>query len=444
MVAISDIDLLQQLTASLPDQGPFLSVADGWGLRLMRTRAEVLAGQRLGKAMMISDSIGAAGQGASDPRVTSMAALVERKLQQSMGDGGSGFLSHEMAVKTGSWDASTQNHFAGTGALATATATLAWSGIRGTTVRIFHRNANISGTFKWRVDGQPVGFTNVTPPTVFGQEPGLVELTGLADIPHTVEVQWVSGTVGIMGVQGFRSTGIILDRVGQSGRAASDFAPYLLERIPAFTTTNGLNTVSTAAPGSFRPYMTGKYVQGNGIPLDTTLTVTSATAATLSANATASGTIVADLNYVRPSWSSSPGQSLDPFLAVGLGRPDLVIFMLGANDPAGPDYTVDTWNQGCGRWLAQFCSGTQYDYVPDFIFVIEHFGNWFDLQSRKNSIAAAIPTMAASVGGAVVDIWGIGHRSFKYWNDRGFFADAIHPRDPGHAAYAAPVISLIP
>ena len=55
MVAISDIDLLQQLTASLPAESPFVSVPQGWGLRMMRTRAEVRAGLRLGKAMIISD-----------------------------------------------------------------------------------------------------------------------------------------------------------------------------------------------------------------------------------------------------------------------------------------------------------------------------------------------------------------------------------------------------
>jgi lysophospholipase L1-like esterase len=193
--------------------------------------------------------------------------------------------------------------------------------------------------------------------------------------------------------------------------------------------------------------MVGKYLSGNGIPLDATITaVASASAATLSVNATATGTITADLLFNPPSAAGCAGTTHDPAFATGLGRHDLVIFMLGANDPAGTDFTPATWLEGANRWITQYTTNTlsAYGYTPDFIFVIEHFGNWFDVRSIKTSIAAAVPSLAAGVGAAVVDVWGMGRRNYKYWNDLGYFADAIHPTDPGHRIYAQRVLSLIP
>jgi hypothetical protein len=442
MASPTDLDLLLQLTASLPDSSPFVTVPDGWGLRMMRARSDARAGTRLAKVAMISDSIGSAGQGASDPRNNSMAGLIQNDLRDKWGNGGSGYLSHEYAAKTGTWVTGVELTFGGGGATATSAATMRWDNMEGTTLRIFHRNANLTGTFRWRIDGG--AWTTVAPPTGFGVEPGIVEVVGQTDVLHTIEVEWLSGTIGIHGVQGFRATGVILDRIGQSGRAASHYAPMLLERIPGVTTTSASASVTTAAPGSFRPYMTGKYLGAAGVPLDTTITVTSATAATLSKNATASATVAADLFFNPPSWANCPGITTDPFFAVGLGRPDLVIFMLAANDPANADYNERTWMEGASRWVAQYTSGTAYDYSPDFIFVIEHFGNWFDIYSRKAAVAAAVAQLAAAVGGVVIDVFGEARRSYKYWNDRGMFSDSIHPSTAGHREYAKHVLSLIP
>ena len=409
----TDLELLQQLTAVLPDSSPFVEVPDGWGLRMMRAREEARRGVRLASAAIISNSIGAQGQGASQQRVTSMPSLIQTDLQQKWGNGGSGYLSHEYSTKTGTWTAG-DNTFAGGGVLATATATMIWTGIEGTQVRIFHRNANI---------------------------------TGLADIPHTVEVQWVSGNVIMHGVRGQRTTGVVLDRIGQSGRAASHYAPMVLEHLPGTGTTNTSAALTSSGAGSFRPYMVGKYLTGNGIPFDATISaVASATAATLSTPATATGTITADLMYNPPSHAACPGITHDPAFATGLGRPDLVIFMLGANDPASTDYNAATWLEGAGRWISQYTTNTfsAYNYTPDFIFVTEHFGNWFDIRGIKAQIAAMIPQLAQGVGGAWVDVWGIGNRNFKFWNDLGYFADTIHPTDAGHRLYAQKVLSLIP
>ncbi len=442
--APTDLELLTQLTAVLPDSGPFLYVPDGWGLRMMRAREEARRGVRLASAAIISDSIGAQGQGASVQRVTSMPSLIQTDIQQKWGNGGSGFLSHEYATKTGTWTAG-DNTFAGCGVLATATSTMIWTGIEGTQVRIFHRNANITGAFRWRIDGG--SFTTVTPPTDFGQEPGNVNITGLADGSHTVEVQWVSGNVIIHGVKGIRSTGVILDRIGQSGRAASHYAAMLLEHLPGTGTTNNGTALTSAGAGCFRPYMVGKYIVGAGIPRDATISaVASATSATLSVNATATGTIAADLYFNPPSAAGCPTTTHDPAFATGLGRHDLVIVMLGANDPASTDYNAATWLEGASSWITQYTSNTfsTYNYTPDFVFVTEHFGNWFDTRGIKAQIAAGIPELAQGVGGAWIDVWGIGGRNFKFWNDLGYFADAIHPTDLAHRLYAQKVLSLIP
>jgi hypothetical protein len=424
---VTDNELLQTLTQALPTSRPFITIPSGYGLRQMRARAEV--GSRLVQASIWGDSISAQGQGSTNPRDTSYAGLLEGWFHTHWGDGGSGYLSHEYAVKTGTWTG--EMGFAGGGARATATATLQWTNIYGTSIRIFHRNANVTGSFRWRVDGG--SWTTVTPPTAFGQEPGDINATGLADIAHTVDIEWLSGTVVIHGLQATRTRGVVVNRLGQSGRAASHYAATVLEHIPAVTTTNGNTAITTASGGSFRPYMAGKYLSGTGIPADTTIaSVTSATAATLSANANASGTNAMDLTLNAPSWSGVPGTTNEPFLANGLGRPDICIIPLGANDPASADYSGATYRDGASKIVSQYLSSNTQTYAPDTIFLIPHFANWFDTRSIKADIAAAVADMAEGVGAALVDVWGAAGRSFKKWNDAGFFADTVHPTDRGH------------
>lgn len=439
---VTDAELLQDLTRALPRTSPYVQIPPGWGLRMMRARAEALAGNRVAQIDCWGDSILAQGLTSSDRRSLSAAGLLTHHVQSRWGNGGSGFLSHEYAATTGTWVSSTECGFGGCGARTTGAATMTWTNIQGTRIRVFHRNMDITGQLRVRVDGG--AWTDVTVPSGFPVEPGFAEFLNLPDVPHTVEVERVSGSVVVHGVEGKRTTGAVVNRCGQNGRAGSHYSPVIQDRIPALTRTSASAAITTASGGSFRPYMTGRYLSATGIPMDTTLTVTSATAATLSQNATATGAVTAEVQFNRPSWVIGPNLTLEPFLSAGLGRADMVVIALGANDPANVEYDHRTFIDGINRIISPYVSGTTFDYTPDFVFVIEHFGNWFDTLSRKTAIAAAIQGLATAVGGVVVDLWGMGRRSWTYWNNAGMFADTIHLTDAGHRALAEPLMSLVP
>jgi hypothetical protein len=415
----------------------YVVVPSSWGTRWKAVRG--LGGSQKLQIHIWSDSIGVDGQGASNARTTSMAALIQSNMQTNYGNGGSGLLNHSFATRTGTWTAT--NPGFGASATATATATMQFTGVVGTSLRIYYKNINITGSFRYQVDGG--GFTTVTPPTGFSVDPGCT-IVAVSDGSHTIDIEWVSGTVTIHGVYGEKSTGVVLSRIGFSGRAASHYSRNVVERL-SLTTTNGSATVTSAGIGSFSSSMIGKYLWGTGTTsFDAQITaVASATSLTISANATASGTNTFDLCINPPTVSQTPGLINDPFLAQGLGRADAVILALGANDPATLDFNAATWVNGVSRILKPYYQGSTYSFTPDLIVVAEHQGNWFDTESHWPEIIYNMSAMAESMGGAFVDVWGIGHRSFKYWNDLGYFADNIHPSDTGHAQYAQPIIDLL-
>lgn len=319
---------------------------------------------------------------------------------------------------------------------------MSFTNISGTTLRIYHKNLNITGSYRYSIDGG--GFTTVTMPTGFAVEPGFVELTGQSDTAHTISIEWVSGTVTINGVYGERATGVIMSRIGYSGRSASHYSRSRIAKL-SVTTTNASTTVTTAGIGAFDSSMIGKYLYGTGLTsFDHQITaVASATSATISTAATASGTNTMDLCLNAPSGSSVPGLMVAPFLSTGLERADLIILALGANDPADVNNSAATWIDGVSNILHPYYSGNAYDYAPDLIVMREHMGNWFDTERNWPEMTSAMASMANGMGGALIDVWGIGRRSFKYWNDLGHFADNIHPSDSGHALYAQPVIDLL-
>jgi lysophospholipase L1-like esterase len=424
---------------------PYVVVPASWGSQWKQARTE--AASRRVNVHIWSDSIGTTGSGASNPRTTSMAGLIQSNLQTAYGNGGSGYLSHEYATKSG-WTNTTDTlpdpnqidnvGFGGTFVIATSAATMSFTDIQGTTVKIFYRNTQ-SGSFRWRIDGG--SFTTVNQLGV-AFEPGVVTLNSLSDTAHSIDIEWISGTAGIFGVYGERATGIVLSRIGQSGRAASDYAQMLLQRI-TIGVTNGSPTITSAGIGFFNSSMVGRFLSGFFAPLPHNAQITavsSATSATMSGNASSTGQIEANLSVNRPSWANVPG---DTITDNGLPRADLVIVMLGANDPANYSRSPASWMNGVSRILKPYYSGASKDFSPDLILMIEHQGDWFDVESHWPEYTAAMASMAEGMGGALVDVFGIGHRSYKYWNDRGYFADTIHPSDLGHAAYAQPVIDLL-
>lgn len=418
---------------------PFVNVPASWGTQWKEARTE--AGSRRVNVHIWSDSIGAQGLGASNRRTTSMAGLIQSNLQNTYGNGGTGYLSHEYSSNTLSGWVSNQG-FGGTVVTASDTASaISFSDITGSTLKIFYR-LGVTGSFRWRIDGGSYTTVNTTSS---GVEPGIVEIS-TTDAAHSIDIERLSGTVGIHGVYGERATGVVLSRFGQNGRAASHYTSLVVDRVSI--TTNGTTTITTPSPGSFTANMVDKYIASpttGNLPGDIQIaSVSSATSATLSANAAGSATFAAYLSLYPPSWSSVSDKAVDPIFHTGTFVPaDVVILMLGANDPANVDHSPATWLEGASHILKAYHKGNTRDYSPDLIVVIEHQGNWWDLGATWPSYTSVMASFAEGMGGALVDVWGIGHRSYKYWNDLGYFADVIHPSDLGHAAYAEPIIDLL-
>jgi len=419
---------------------PFVAVPAGWGGQWEEAREE--ADTRQVKVHLHGDSI-YQGVGATNPRTEGCAILTGDELRDRYGDGGTGWIPSALRTSaTGVWTSGMG--MGGCQLRATNTATLAFTDLRGSALRIFHRNASITGSFRWRVNGG--SYTTVTPPTVFGQDPGAVEINPGGNGPHTLDVEWVSGTVDIFGVEATFTTGVVTYQFAQSGRAASDYTPGLEQFITGVSASGVTTTITTPGAGSFTNSMIGKFIHGPAqIAVGTTITaVASDTSATISAATT--GTITNQSCTISTNGTIGvlgANMVADPFLAAAVGRPDLVIIQLGANDPAGAFNSADTFRAGVSKVMRLYSGSDQLDYVPTFVLVIEHIANWFDIQSEYAAMAAVLADLAGGNGAALVDIWGIGHRSFKYWNDLGMFADTIHPTTAGHAAYAAPVIDLL-
>jgi hypothetical protein len=415
---------------------PFVTVPASWGGRWNAVRN--LAGSQQVHVHIWSDSIGAQGQGATNNRTTSMASLIQTSLQTAYGDGGSGYLSHEYATKSG-WTA--VMGFGGTMATASGTATMSFSNIVGSAIRIFYR-VGVTGSFRWRIDGGSYTTVNTTST---GSEPG-IEVINTTDGTHSIDIERLSGSVGINGLDARRANGVIVSRIGQSGRAASHYATVVYDRL-AINTTNGSPTVTSASPGMFTSNMVNKYLGGFGsnMPSDALITaVASATSLTINGNASATGAATADLTKNPFSSAAVPGITANIATpANGLGQADVVIIMLGANDPADQGHWPDTWWEGASHIFRAYNGGAGSLYCPDLIVMAEHQGNWFDLSARYASFTAAMAAFAQGNGGAFIDIWGMGRRSFSYWDGLGYFADVIHPSDLGHAAYAQPVIDLL-
>jgi lysophospholipase L1-like esterase len=388
------------------------------------------------------------GSGASNERTLGCAQLIADALHDRYGDGGTGWLPAGLATSTtGTWTSGMG--MGGCQRRATAAATMQFTALLGSSIRIFHRNANITGSFRWRVNGG--SWNTVTPPVLFGQDPAEATVSPGGNGPHTLDIEWVSGTVDIFGVEATYPTGIVTYRFAQSGRAASDFTPGLERKITRVSASGAVTTLTCAAPGSFTDDLVGKFVHGpaqiapgtNGAGV-TVASVASATSLTLSTATTGSfsgQTVTFSTNGTVGVLGAN--MAADPFLAAAVGRPDLVIIQLGANDPAGVNNSADTYRAGMSKIMRLYSTGDSVDYTPDIVLVLEHIGNWFDIESEYAAMAAVAADLAGGNGAALVDIWGIGHRSHDYWDDLGYFADTIHPSTTGHVQYAAPVIELL-
>jgi len=422
-VTVVESGTLGQIAAAHP---PWVTVPSRWQQRVRATLAEAADRQVIVRAW--GGSITAGYPGPTDPLTTSWVALVRQALVDRWGDGGSGYVPAILAGRTGTWTSAVG--FAGSYLIAAGTATMTWT-LTGTKVRIYHRN-DTTGVHRYRIDGG--SWTTVTPPTGFGGRYNAIEVTGLADTAHTVEVERVSGTIGIAGAEGTRATGIVFQRAAISGRAVSQYARQTIRRRVPITITN----TQTSITGSFLPEDAGRYITAPGqtgfAPDVTIASVASSTAATLSIAATATGARSVNLGLIAPTEADVPltdtaGNAFVP----GLGTPDLTIVGTGVNDGGYTEADPASYLEGLGKVLRS---------ARHALVLSEHHAAFADY-----GFAVGFRGLASGVArtqdAAFVDVWAKGRFDFTYWNELGYFADAVHPSDAGSVVYAADVIDLL-
>jgi hypothetical protein len=421
---------------------PYVDLATAFGQRWHTARLE--ADARQVRVHFWGGSITNGVPGPSSSETTSWRALVSEALRAAYGDGGTGFQNVSIATaSTGAWAVTAG--MGGSEHRAVAAASKQWTGLRGTTVRIFARNT-LTGSWRYRVDGG--SFTTVTPPTGFGVEPSTTVITGLADVPHTVDVEWVSGIVALHGVEATYPTGIVCCNCALGGRAMTTYSKWV-ERQMRVGITNGSGTITSASPGEFTAGMVGKYLSSTaaGLPVtgDHQITaVASATSATVSPVAGATNTsLLVDLHNNPGSNHVIPDRTTTPVFGEALGRADLVIVGVGVNDMATEGATPQSMAVGLSNLLKGYMEGNAGLFSPDVVIVGEHQGAFTDFLGSGPAMAAQAAAIAAALGGAYIDVWGIGRRSWEFWDDLGNFADIVHPTDAGSVAYAEPVIDLL-
>lgn len=411
----------------------FTGAAGGQPNRIRALLAEASA--RKVYVQVWGGSVTAGVPGATDPRTTSWVGLLRTALCTRYGDGGTGYLPHWFGTKTGTWVdvvgvAATETVISGAG-------NIIWTNMVGTRIRIYFRN-NLTGSFRYRIDGG--SWTTITPPTGFGVNPGRVEVTGLSDTAHTVEVDRVSGTVGINGVEAARATGIVMQRCCIGGRGFSDYDAGAYRTGP-ISTTNASTTITCAAPGHFTSADLNKFIRhdaGGVLQSDTQITaIASATSATVNKAPTATATPTVEFCAQEPSRENHPLETRSNSFGTGLTSenpqfaPDLLICGFGINDVAGP--SLEAAQKGMDRVL--FGGG---DGVREVVIVSEHHGAFQDSKGMALPLRAYGAAVAEAFGGAFVDFWGKGKHSFTWANTQvpSWFHDAVHPSDTGHARLA--------
>jgi len=421
----------------------FVKVPDGWGENWFQERA--LAGSKIVGVDFWGDSIGAQGLGTTDLRLNSVPGRTEAALQAAFGDGGSGYLTYEHSdagTRTGTYVA--EVGFGGGANRTSGAASMRWLLVRGTTIRLFFKNAGVTGVQRWRIDGG--GWRSVTTPHVFGIDPASDDVTGLSDTAHLVEWEWVSGTVAVCGIYAERATGINVRRFGVNGRAACQYSLGVIEK-RRIGTTNASPTV-TSNPGFFRADMVGKYISCNNLPASCLITaVGSSTSLTVNQNANATSTVDADFCQYDTFGSVVPMRTTNffPFLNVaGMGMPALIVMCIGANDAIHASSNPEFMEHGLSSILKPYYNGSTFAAQPSVAFIVEHQGNWFDVTGIWPIMASNLARTAEGMGAVLVDAWGIGRRSHEWASLQGWFADDIHPNDLGvQQMYSTPLLSAL-
>lgn len=378
---VTDAQLIYGLPRGMPKSRPNLYVPEGWGETWLRARAE--ASTRPVIVGLIGDSVGK-GTDASPQFNRSWPGILRSRLQARHGDGGSGFVTTDLAgtphvVATGAWTTapgfgvpsrggpggvSWRPTVAGNGATLTYT-------VRGSSLAVLLKTAPSFGTFNVSVDGGP------DTPVALNSAVSVLShpVTGLTSGDHTVRVTATTGNGEVFGVTGRNPTGVILDNWSGGGASITVTASF------------GLLTPTVSGTGS-------------------------------------------------PTFASDT--------LAQMGVPDVFMLALGVNDVLAAAPTQESISDALtyvfGRVMAQ---GATDSYPPDLIVVLEHGGKvdtLLDAAVEYSQVVAQVRQAAMGVGAAIVDVWGAGRRSWQAWADQGYWgsgnADTVHPSNAGHDAYA--------
>lgn len=378
MVSPTDLQLLQSLTKPPPSSYPFVYVPPGWGMGWARARVE--AAERLAVIGLIGDSI-PKGSGASDQWATSWPGLLRGDLQARHGNGGSGFVTVDLAnggnvVATGSWDTFPSLGAASRGgpggvsyrpSSAGNGATLTFP-VNGSKVEVLLKTHPTYGRVDVQVDGGAVQQVLVnTALSVLRFDTG-VTTPG----QHTVKITAAVGMSEVWGVSGRNTTGLLIDNYSGGGLSIAG-ANFNL----ATTTVSGTGTYTTDSLAS------------------------AGTAGTL----------------------------------------DALIFQVGINDVVlGNVSTYEALMDNLNGVFARAVNeGLTDPTPPEVVIMVEHGGkadSLLDAEVAYPTVTAALRAMGDGLGAAVVDVWAAGHHSYKYWQNLGWWSngntDLVHPEDRGH------------
>lgn len=330
----------------------------------------------------------------------SFVSRIMTSLQETYGDGGSGYFSSarsstffgdetnpnawaslpgNFASVTGTWGIG-NTYGPGANYLSTSVngATISFT-VRGTTIRVYTMSGGGRVGWTYSIDGgSAVAVADSGSVSI-----QVTTITGLSDDDHTI-VLTHNGTGGSYfspcGVTGENDTGVVVNNYGLSGAKSSDFSD-------------------------------------------------------------------ASEVYLPGTWNGGPNYPAD-----------LLIYALGAND-AYADVTPDVYISNLRQFLDHVKDGTSTSGAKstgetDILILMQHIGTYDSSTLRWQDYTARARMIAEAYGAAFVDMWPIGRNSWNYWNDQGNWGnpstaggvsgtDTIHMSDAGHEATANAILPLL-
>lgn len=379
-----------------------ITVPAGWGERWGAAAAE--ADNRAVTVAVIGDSISIGG-GATDYRTDGFVNLIRTALQAEYGDAGDGFVTVGYGKNnlnsfvpgwslpvTGGWTADeTLGGPNGTAVRPTTAgdgSTIAFIVDAASELTIWSATDPSYGRYDYQLDGAAA--VQVPQNLAAGVQATVIPVS---DGEHTVTLIAAAGTCRIYGVQGdLRSTGVVVQNMSMFGRQTS----HLPTVTTVGTTDTALRTTTDLFSGDNTPADLGILALGiNDMDSDVT-------------EADVVGWVDATLRLLR-GWKLRPVPPFGDALSEADTPADLIVVL-------------------------EHRSARGYE-IP---------GAQPDINVRWARIMSALRSVAATYGAAVIDMWGIGGRSYTEWNDAGMLYDTVgHPSDAGHVAYAAPIIDLL-